>query len=266
MKKKFIALTALVMLLVISTGSRAYAQTTLPTEVGKSEVPTELTMEEYLQDVDQFYQSHPELVITVDLANPNGIDLSLLPEDARASIKPGLLVVAYRETVRKGGKAGLPCPRPELMAGIGCKTNDGSRDLTTSSTFGSVKQFARTIALKYENYSRCTGVNCFGWEVDKQYMYWTRSLSSWNVKNGVMLTYIEAENYCTTSPATLNYGSSTIQPTWSGNQSTIYSISGFPNVAYVPWPGGYSYSQGDIYQGTTLKYDNAREQQTWPRY
>lgn len=276
MKKKLIliALTVLVMLILILSvsASSAYARTTTPPqEADKSEVPTEFTEEEYLKDVEQFYESHPDLMIIVDLADPKGIDPSLLPEDLKALAESGVRIVAYRETVhvdiKSGGKNGLakPCPLPK--AGIGCATNSGSRDMTTSQIFGSVEEFARTIALRYDWYPRCQGgVNCFGWEVEKQYMWWKRTNSSWNVKNGVMRTYIEAENYCTQSSAILNYGSSTIQPTWSGNQTLTYSISGFPNTAYVPWPSGYSYTQGDIYQGTTLKYNDALVRQFWPRY
>ena len=84
-----------------------------------------------------------------------------------------------------------------------------------------------------------------------------------------MKTYIPGNNYCTGSGATLNYSSTTVaQPTWSGNQTFKYVISGFPNIAYVPESpyGGLSYTQGDIYQGTTLRYNDARINQYWPPY
>lgn len=260
------------MLILVTSGSRAYAWTTPPQETDKSEVPTEFTREEYIKDVEQFYKSHPELIVTIDLADPKGIDPSLLPTDLKNLTDSGIRIVAYRETIRIDIKSGKPngLAKPCLLptTGIGCATNSGSRDMTTSKVFGSVEEFARTIALRYDWYPRCqSGVNCFGWEIEKQYMWWKRTNSTWNVKNGVMKTYIEAENYCTQNPITLNYGSTTIsQPTWSGNQTSTYSISGFPNTAYVSWPSGYSYTQGDIYESTTLKYDDARLYQYWPKY
>lgn len=73
MKKKLIALTVLIMLILIVSGSKVYAWTTTPLqETDKPEVPTEFTEEEYLKDVEQFYESHPDLVIIVDLADPQG--------------------------------------------------------------------------------------------------------------------------------------------------------------------------------------------------
>lgn len=278
MKKKLFALTFLVMLILILSVPSAYAWTTTPPQkADKSEVPTELMEKEYLTDVEQFYESHPDLVIIVDLADPKGIDPSLLPEDLKAlgksGIRSGVRIVAYRKTIHvdiasgKPNGLAMPCLLPK--AGIGCAMISGSRDITTSQVFGAaVEEFARTVALRYDWYPLCQGgVNCFGWEVEKQYMWWKRFSSSWNVKNGVMKTYIEAENYCTQSTTTLNYGSSIVsQPTWIGNQTSKYLISGFPNTAYVPWPSGYSYTQGDIYRGTTLKYNDARVYQLWPMH
>lgn len=274
LKYKLIAIVLLVTLIFMTGGADVYASGGLPAQGNdKGETPKELTDEEYLKDVAEFYASHPDFEITVDLVDLKGIDPSLLPEDLKSLTDSGVRIVAYRETVRVEITSGKPnglallCALP--LTGIGCATASGSRDLTTSKVFGSVTEFARTIALRYDDYPGCgSGVNCFGWEIEKEYMWWTRSISTWNVKNGVMKTYIVGENYCTESNATLNYGSSTIaQPTWSGNQTSKYSISGFPNIAYVPLPNsGYSYTQGDIYQGTTLKYDNARHYQYWPSY
>lgn len=270
MKKTIFAFSVSVTLILVLTASSAHALSIPLLQVEEeSEVPMELSNDEYSADVVKFYRSHADLVTTIDLANPKGIDQSLLPNDIQALIKPGTRVLAYRETVRinlKGGKPnGLARPSLHPIAGISCATYSGSRDWTISSIFGSVEQFNRVIALRYDWYSECSGANCKGWEIEKQYMWWKRSISSWNVKNGVMKTYIEAEDYCSKNATILNYGSTTIsQPTWSGNQTVIYNISGFPNNAYVPWPSGYSYTQGDIYQGTTLKYDNQRIYQFWP--
>lgn len=272
MKKTILAFSVSVTLILVLITSRAQALTIPPLQVEEgAEAPVELSNDEYSADVEKFYRLHSDLAVTIDLANPKGIDPSLLPNDIKALIELGFRVLAYRETVRinvRGGKPNglsMPCPFP--IAGISCATYSGSRDLTVSNTFGSVEQFSRVIALRYDWYSRCTGgANCKGWEIEKQYMWWKRSSSSWNVKNGVMKTYIEGENYCSQQFAILNYGSSVVsQPTWSGNQTYTYSISGFPNTAYVPWPSGYSYTQGDIYQNTTLKHNDVRVYQFWPQ-
>ena len=269
MKKTTLAFSITLILVLIT--SSAQALTIPPVQVeGGVEVPMELSNNEYSADVENFYRSYPDLVTTINLSNPKGIDPSLLPDDIKSLIKPGFRVLAYRETIRinlRGGKPnGLAMPCPQPVAGISCATYSGSRDTTISNTYGSVEQFSRVIALRYDNYSECSATaNCKGWEIEKQYMWWKRTTSSWNVKNGVMKTYIEAEDYCAKNFTTLNYGSTTIaQPSWSGNQTVIYNISGFPNKAYVPWPSGYSYTQSDIYQGTTLKYNDQRDYQFWP--
>jgi hypothetical protein len=270
MKKILVAFSVSVAVALSASG--AYALAIPPFQEEKIlEAPMELSADEYSADAEKFYSSHADLVVMVDLVNPQGIEAALLPSDIKSLIKPGFRVLAYRETARinlNGGKPNgfaMPCAFPE--AGISCATYSASRDMTISSVFGSVEQFSRVIAPRYDWYPRCQGgVNCFGWEIEKQYMWWKRSVSTWNVKNGLMKTYIEAEDYCTQYSTILNYGSTTIQPAWSGNQTLTYSISGFPNNAYVPWPSGYSYTQGDIYQGTTLKYNDARSYQFWPRY
>lgn len=269
-KTMFVTLIS-VMLISPFAVSGVDAAYTPPLQDEVTEVPNELNQSEYAFDVNEFYHSHADLVATIDVSNSRGIDPSLLPSDIRSMMGPGIRIVAYRETVRTssiGGKpAGLAMPCLLPVVGISCATYTGSRDLTVSSTSGSVEQFSRVIALRYDWYSRCSGgANCKGWEIEKQYMWWKRSVSSWNVKNGVMKTYIEAEDYCSKNFAILNYASTTVaQPTWSGNQTVIYNISGFPNNAYVPWPSGYSYTQSDIYQGTTLKYDDQRIYQFWPQ-
>ena len=84
-----------------------------------------------------------------------------------------------------------------------------------------------------------------------------------------MRTYIPGEDYCAKDSATLNYGSVYFDPMWwEGDlyHSLIYSISGFPNNAYIPFPSGWSRTQGDIYLYNSLKYNDRMTYQYWPNH
>jgi hypothetical protein len=68
-----------------------------------------------------------------------------------------------------------------------------------------------------------------------------------------------AQNFCTGYKyGSSMYSSTTFDPTFYGNATNWYSISGFPNIAYVPSVYLNVYTQADIYQGSVRKYNDAR--------
>ncbi len=232
------------------------------------ERPRELTETEYQNEVAGIYAQHPDLSVVVDLKDPAGIDLDLLPPDVAALVDSNTRIVSFKETARpisRGRVPGLASPCSTPVLGVGCKSASGSRDMTVSNWFGGVEQFGRVYALRYDWYPPCGSQNCKGWEIEQQWAWWKRNDSGWTVQSAQMWTKILGENYCTQQGATLDYGSSYFTPTWYGNQTGYWSISGFPNNAYVPFPSGWSRTQGDIYQGSSLKYNDAMTYQFWSK-
>ena len=151
------------------------------------------------------------------------------------------------------------------VLGIPCDTNDGTRDTTVSRTFGGVEQFSRVLALWYDEYTGCDRL-CGGWEFEQQWANWTRTNSSWTVgtSSARMRTHSTApEDFCTEGSVSLDYSSSWFTPTFYGNETSWFYISGFPNIAYVPFPTAVSETQGDIRQSGSLMYDDAITSQTF---
>lgn len=279
--RKIKLLSVLVLLMLLSAGIGkitaqeplpASPQPTDPVVAGTSERPRELTEAGYRDEVAHLYAQHPALKVVVDLEDPDGIDPSLLPSNVASLVGSNTKIVAFRETARLGSKRvpGLASPCRIGPLNIGCKDPDGSRDMTVSNKFWDggqyVEQFCRVYALRYDWYPGCGGgQNCKGWEIEEQWAWWTRTDSSWTVCDGQMSTYIPGEDYCTENGATLNHGSTYFNPTWYGNQTGYWSISGFANNAYVPFPSGWSRTEGDICRYGQLKYSNARTYQYWSK-
>lgn len=270
---------AVLMLLILGIGTIQEPRLTSAQGIGpdsetssKPEVPQELTIEEFQKEVEAFYKQYSHYIVTVDLEDPDGIDPELLPDDIASLVDSNTKVVAYKETKRPDSEQPpdseqVTSPVSSLSSscvldiklGIWCRGNDGTRDLTVSDNFGGVEQFNRVWALRYDNYQGWYT----GWEIEKQWAWWKRTNTSWSVSDAQMKTYIPGEDYCTQNPATLNHYSAWFTPSWSGNNSYIYNISGFPNNAYVPIPSGWSRTQGDIYQYGTRKYNDAQTHQYW---
>jgi len=240
-------------------------------DVRQLELPREMTKIEYEIYIENFYSEH-NLRIIVDLRDENGIDPSLLPPFISAMIEDDVIITGYRESVPNDHVSSLLnlyceslrsedefASEGSTILGITCRSReDVYYDIEAGKWFGSVQQFNRTIALRYDGYEPC-GQTCYGYEIEQEIAWWKRSASNWTVKSAKMYTILPpGENFCTGALDSLNYGSTYFNPTWSGNQTPYYSISGFPNKAIIPWPQGHSTTQGDIYQGTTLKYNDAK--------
>lgn len=231
----------------------------------QQETPKEYSDQEYQKEITAFYTRYAaNSVVVMDLADPKGIDPKLLPADIAALVDSNTKVVAYKETIRRGANAississmsGV-CEDYSLL-GIPCKSYDGTRDTTVSSFFGGIEQFSRVLALRYNGYSGCDRL-CGGWEFEKQWAKWNRTDSSWTADTARMRTYSTVpEDFCTEALLYLDYSSSWFTPTWYGNQTSWWSISGFPNIAYVPFPSAVSETQGDIRHYRLLLASNSR--------
>lgn len=275
-KLKFVSVFVLLALLlsagmgaVVAQKPTAIARQSIddPATTGSPELesPRELTEAEYLEEVAGLYAQHPDFELVMDLEDPNGIDPSLLPPDVASLVDSNTKIVAYREMARPDSSTRVPglaslCNIP--FFDIGCETPDGIRDMTVSDWFSDVEQFCRVYALRYDDYPPAPDLQ--GWEIEQQWSKWERADYSWSVYNARMRTYIPGENYCTQDDDTLNYASTFFQPTWYGNETAWWSISGFPDEAYVPFPSGWSRTRSDIYQYGYLKFDDAYTYQFWP--
>ena len=272
-QKFFLCMTALILGLGISyKTTHASANFSDIQEPLQPAVPQELTDEENQKQIEEIYAKYEQgFVIITDLADANGISPDLLPDDIAALIDSDTKIVAYRETVRSTTASMFSLSScnsilSNLFMGISCKAYDGTQDVTKSKIFGGIEQFNRVYALRYDEYPGCGGAgNCIGWEFEFQKSKWTRTSSSWTVGSSsakMNTSSSSAENFCTQASVNLNYSSSWFTPTFSGNSTNWWSISGYPNIAYVPFPQALSYTQGDLYQNGTLKYDNAQTTQT----
>lgn len=272
-KKKTISIILLLLLFITQTSMLTSAQPINDDPPQTLESPKELTPKEFQKDIDELYSRHPDFKIIIDLEDPKGIDPNLLPQDIANLVDGNTKIVAYKETRRAGNNvkaSGLSSLYNKFCLSIGCASPSGSRDLTVADWYGNVKQYSRVYALRYDHYSGCDYyTNCYGWEIENQWSKWDRTSYSWQVKNARMKTYIYGENYCTEASATLNYASYYFDPSFSNGTSTNwYSISGFPNKAYVPltdYGAGWSRTRSDIYLYSTLQYNDALTTQYWPR-
>ncbi|NMC28572.1 MAG: hypothetical protein GYA45_00685 [Pelolinea sp.] len=235
------------------------------------ETPKEFTDLDYEIAIENFYNQYATYVIVADLNDPNGIDPSLLPPDIASLINDNTKVIAYKETKRPDKDQATNLLLLDLICvddaifGIPCATSDGTRDTTVSKVFGGIEQFSRVLALRYDDYSGCDRF-CVGWEFEQQWAKWTRTSSSWTIgtNSARMRTYSTApEDFCTENSVSLNYSSSWFTPTFSGNSTSWWSISGFQNIAYVPFPSAISETQGDLYQSGVLQYNDAKTQQVF---
>ncbi|MBG0788008.1 MAG: hypothetical protein H0S79_23220 [Anaerolineaceae bacterium] len=238
--------------------------------VGGLEVPKELNEVEFQSQInalDKFSEDH---IVLYDLEDPEGIDPDLLPKDIAALVDGNTKVVAYRETTRpdsiqsSGASTILAAFDKHRMLGIPCASPDGTRDTTTSTNFGSVTQYSRVYALRYDDAPWNPAQPLTGWEFETQWAKWTRTDTAWYVADAKMkLEATQRQDYCTgVTLGGLNYSSTTFDPTFYGNSTNWFSISGFANTAYVPSPYHLvAYTQGDIYQGYSLQYNDAKTRQ-----
>jgi len=152
---------------------------------------------------------------------------------------------------------------------IYCASGDGSIDTEISNWAGSVEQFIRVQAIYYNDYLGCTPNTCRGYEIQKQFARWYRQNTQWTVDTARMQTNIAlGENYCTEADDSVITNSVYFDPTWYNYfNSNSYSINVAPNKAVVPYlDSGWSRTQANIYQGSTLKYYHHYTNYTWRMY
>jgi len=239
----------------------------------QGEVPQEFTEAEYQQEIKEFYKQYEDFIVVVDLKDPNGIDPALLPDDIASVVDANTKVIAYKETSNPNSNskqnsrfvAFCNSLLGNILLDISCADADGTRDTTVSDIYSGLTQYNRMLALRYDEYEGCQRL-CHGWEFEKEWAKWQRTNSSWSVGSGsarMGLISTAPENFCTEDAMFLAYYSSYFTPTWNGNNTNWYSINGFPNIAYVPYPTAVSETQADIYQSGALYIDNALTQQTF---
>jgi len=231
------------------------------------EIPKEFTQREYEEEIENFYKQYSDFEVVYDLYDDNGIDSELLPPEVSSMIDGNTKVVAYKETAKKTTAPKIDAfiiPREigkTIMPGIPCASSDGTYDATTSTTFGGVAQYIRVLALRYDEYPGCDRL-CHGWEFEQQWAKWTRTSSSWYIGSNSALMQttsgaVPAENFCTESQISLNYASSWFTPDFFGITTNWWTISGFPNIAYVPGITIQSRTQSDIILSGGQVYNDA---------
>ena len=218
------------------------------------EKPKEHTQREYEEEINAFYDEISDFEVLYNLQSPEGIDPKLLPLEITLLVDSDTKIIAYKETSRKVNSIPKVGDR-----GIPCATYNATRDITVSEVFGEIEQFSRVLALRYDQYPGCDRL-CHGWEYEQQWARWTRDYPSWSIgaNSAQMKTYSTSpENFCTESQVSLNYASSWFTPTFSGNSTNWWSISGFPNIAYVPFPSAISQTRGDVMESGIVEYNDA---------
>jgi hypothetical protein len=236
------------------------------------EIPKEFTQQEYEEEIENFYKQYSDYEVVYDLYDENGIDSELLPPEISSMIDGNTKVVAYKETAKK-----TTAPKIDafiipgeigkmIMPLISCaSSSDGTYDSTIFTTYGGVDQYIRVQANRYNEYSGCDRL-CYGWEFEKQWAYWTRTSSSWYIGSNSALMQttsgaVPAENYCTESQLSLNHMSSPFTPTFYGNSTNWWSISGFADIGYVPGYSIVSRTQSDIILSGGQVYNDATSSQ-----
>lgn len=261
--------------------AQAFAQGT-----GSNEVQTEspvrqpvrkLTSAEHQQEIAEFYSQLTNHEVILDLENPDGIDPSLLPDSIASLVDENTKIVAYKETRRQDSPNLKAETQEECKAesseavitpmggDISCTEHDGTLNATISSAFGGVEQYVQVIGWRYDWYPPCNQ-QCYGWEIDNHYGWWTRSNSSWDIDEAELLSYIYGENYCTESIDTINQATYPFDPAWQTSTKTYtYSLSGLPDKAVVPFTQGWSDTISDVYQYSSLHTDEATTRYVYPR-
>lgn len=268
---RFLMVLVLLSLGIVFPHEKTFALVELQAQ---DEVPQEFTEAEYQQSIKEFYEQYKDFVVVVDLKDPNGIDPELLPDDIASVVDANTKVLAYKETINptsnseQNSRFAAFCNSllGDILLDISCADPDGSRDTTVTDIYGGVTQYSRVLALRYDEYEGCDRL-CHGREFEKQWAKWQRTNSSWSIGDisaRMGTTATSASNFCTQGFALLNKYSTFFTPTWNGNNTSWYSISGFPNLAYVPSPPAVSFTQGDVYQSGALHTDDAMTTQSFP--
>lgn len=230
------------------------------------EVPKELTEEEFQREMEEINKVPAGHIVLYDLYDPEGIDPDLLPADIANRVDGDTKIIEYFETTRIGSTQTFdkyaPCNPDDQYSilGIPCASPNGTKTLSSSDYLGGVTQWGKVYALRYDN-PTWAAQPMRGWELEKQWAQWTRTSTSWYVADAKMKVEspINAQNFCTGYQyGSYIYSSTTFTPTFYGNATNWYSISGFPNIAYVPAVYLNVYTQADIYQGSVRKYNDAR--------
>lgn len=229
------------------------------------EAPKELSDKEFQKEQEEIYRLLPGYVVLYDLKDPKGIDPNLLPTDIASLVDSNTKVVEYYETAKVSDSTLIinPSIKNEISE-ISCKTADGSRTSTVSTTYGKVTQYSKVYALRYDDAAWNPAQPLSGWEFEKQWAMWSRTDTTWYVnyaKFGIESS--QNNDFCTGSVlGGFYYSSSSFDPQFYGSATSWQSISGFPNRAYVPSPyHAIAYTQGDIKQGSVLKYSDAKTRQ-----
>ncbi len=232
-----------------------------------AEAPKELSEKEFQKEQEEIYRLLPGHVVLYDLSDPKGINPNLLPADIASLVDSNTKVVEHYETNKVSDNTLIIDPSiKNEISGISCKTADGSRTTTVSTTFGKVTQYTKVYALRYDDAEWNPAQPLSGWEFEKQWAMWSRTDTAWYVNNAVF--GIESGNnqdFCTgNNLGGFYYSSTSFDPQFNNYAISWWSISEFPNRAYVPSPYyAIAYTQGDIKQGSVLKYNDARTKTTF---
>jgi hypothetical protein len=228
------------------------------------EVPKELTKEEFQREMEEIKRVPVGHIVLYDLYNPEGIDPNLLPADIAAQVDADTKIIEYFETTRIDSVQTfdkfLPCNPDDQYSilGIPCASPNGTKTLYSGDYLGEVTQWSKVYALRYDN-PTWAAQPMRGWELEKQWAQWTRTDSSWYVADARMkVEASQTQDYCSGQIlGSFYYSSTTFDPTFYGNATNWYSISGFANRAYVPSPYHLIAStQADIYQSSVRKYND----------
>lgn len=113
--------------------------------------------------------------------------------------------------------------------------------------------------MRYDNAPWNLSQPLTGWEFEKEWAKWTRTDDTWYVAEAIMKVESPyTQDYCTGEIlGAFNYSSTSFDPTFYGSATNWWSISGFPNIAYVPFYALTASTQADIYQGYVEKYNDA---------
>lgn len=240
---------------------------------GSQEILNELSEQEFQKEIGELKKPYANFVVLYDLEDPEGIDPQLLPDDIAALVDGNTKIVAYTEAARPDARQvsdllSMSNPSQQYAPlGTPCVPPDGTRDFKISTVFGEVTQYHRVYALRYDTAPWNPAQPLTGWEFEKQWSKWTRTDNAWYVTEAKMaIESTQTQDFCTGNTlGRLKFSSTWFEPTFYGNTTNWFSVSSFPNNAYIPLPyNALAFTQADIYHDGTLKYNDARTREIFP--
>lgn len=265
MKKKifYLSLVVTISFAIFLTGTvlatEAIPENSKNTEEVEIVTPIEMSDKEVEMEIKKLLKPPPGYIVKLkyDLHNPNGIDKTLLPEDYVKYIPEGQKVTDYREwefvpVDREKIKLSAEIIEPNLSGDDCPVTYEGVAESTMPSSYSGITQYSRYVASKYRGQE--IG-NYF--KINYIYGKWTRSSSSYSVYFCRIGAYVWGEQ-CNGTYRRFPRDSSEFDPTWYGNSTNWWRITGGYSYELVSWPGGQTrtYTESDVYKnGNCIKYD-----------